>query len=93
MLITTGVLLAAYLIVYAVTLLRNMLHFKEQTFRAKSLFVMNTIIMILLVVAGVLGVYSPAYVNGPAFIFFVGLANLYTWALLYLNWPVGMEEL
>jgi hypothetical protein len=39
----------------------------------------------------VFGVYSPVYGNGQAFLFFLAMFNLYIWALLYLNWPMGWE--
>lgn len=37
------------------------------------------------------GVYSTTYAQGGAQIFFVGLANLYTFVLIFLAWPVKVR--
>jgi Wnt-binding factor required for Wnt secretion len=91
--IITIALLALYFIFFTVTLFRN-LYFMctSVTPRSKALFLLSLAMMVTILATMVFGVYSPVYSNGHLFTFFLGLCNVYVWALVYLNWPAGFES-
>ncbi len=88
LLVTTAVLLAAYCILFLVTLVRNFWYLCRSSPRQRALYLFSLAMVIVAVLTVCFGVYSPLYANGHIFVFFIGLCNLYVWALIYLNWPV-----
>ena len=49
--------------------------------------------MVLICVATlIMGVYSPFYKDGGVFMFFIGLFNIYVYALAFLHWPTSLFE-
>ena len=87
LLIVTAILLAIYLVFFAVTLFRNFLYICQLTPRSRGLFLFSIAMLFTCIGTVIFGVYSPLYSNGHLFIFFIALCNIYVWALLYLNWP------
>lgn len=92
LLATTGVLLLLYLLLFVITLVRNIYFiFTSVTPRSRGLFLLSLAMMITCLATLVFGVYSPFYTNGHLSVFFIALCNIYVWALIYLNWPAGFE--
>ena len=88
LLVTTAVLLAAYCVLFLVTLVRNFWYLCQSSPSQRALYLFSLCMVIVAVLTVCFGVYSPLYANGHIFVFFIGLCNLYVWALIYLNWPV-----
>ncbi len=52
-----------------------------------------SVFMVIVSVATIgVGIYSPFFANGGAFVFFLSLYNVYMWILVYLNWPTDLSE-
>lgn len=88
----TGVLLGLYGLFYIFTLVQNFIYIRKLFPRSRALFLFNFCMLLIAVATICFGVYSPLYSNGHVFVFFLSLCNLYVWALLYLNWPVALDE-
>ena len=88
LLVITAVLLAAYCVLFLVTLVRNFWYLCRSSPSQRALYLFSLCMVLVVVLTVCFGVYSPLYANGHIFVFFIGLCNLYVWALIYLNWPV-----
>jgi len=88
LLVTTAVLLAAYCVLFLVTLVRNFWYLCRSSPSQRALYLFSLCMMLVAVLTVCFGVYSPLYANGHIFVFFIALSNMYVWALVYLNWPV-----
>jgi hypothetical protein len=92
LIIIVAIFLLIYLIFFGVTLIRNFYFFFQLTPRARGLFLFSVGMLLIMIMTLIFGVYSPLYSNGHLFVFFNALCNIYVWALIYLNWPVLLED-
>ncbi len=91
--VITTLFLFVYLVFYLVNLVRNCCRIRELDLKDKFMFILSIVMLILCISTIGVGIYSPFYANGGAFVFFVGLFNIYVWVLVYLNWPTSFEDL
>ena len=91
--VITALFLFVYLVFYSINLVRNCCRIRELELKDKFMFILSIVMLILCISTIGVGIYSPFYANGGAFVFFVGLFNIYVWVLVYLNWPTAFENL
>jgi hypothetical protein len=91
--IFTGLLFGIYIAIFLFTFVRNLVYIKQLSPKERSIFIFSAIMVFVCIGTVLFGVYSPMYTNGHGAVFFIGLFNLYVWALIYINWPMDSEYL
>ena len=88
----TGIFIVLYFIAYVALMFYSLAQFKGLSFHNKSMFIVNTLMMIFCIITVSVGVYSRYFMNGGAFMFFFALFNLYVYVVMYLNMPADYSS-
>jgi hypothetical protein len=91
LIILIAVVLIIYYTIYFVAILINCKEICRKDHTTKIIFGVNQVVHIMFISAMWGGVYSHVYALGGVQIFFIGLANLYVYVLIFLAWPLKVR--
>src|SRR5688572_26512752 len=93
LLVSTAIFICIYLVWFVITILMTLIYFFRIPIRSRIMFLFSIMMLLICIGTLIVGVYSPFYSNGGIFMFFIALFNIYIFALAYLNWPTGINDL